>query len=169
MISTGDVISTEEALRIGLVNSVVEPGDRIATAEAPALQVIANAPLGVQFAMGAIERGFDSGRDEGWFLESSLFGLRCATQDMREGTRVFIEKRAAKFQGALGLRLSDLQRFGSVVVSPALLHAPKGILGDLRIRESARPPRPARGIVSVNRKAFGLHKRHEKAFSPCAL
>lgn len=47
----------------------------------------------------AIERGFELPQEEGLFLEATLFGLCCATEDMREGTRAFLEKRAAQFKG----------------------------------------------------------------------
>jgi enoyl-CoA hydratase len=99
LISTGEMISAEEALRIGLVNRVTEPGDLLATAEAVAGKIIANAPLAVKYAMEAIERGMEMTQEDGLFLEATLFGLCCATEDMREGTRAFIEKRPAKFQG----------------------------------------------------------------------
>lgn len=99
MILTGEMISAEEALRIGLVNRVVELAELIPTAEAVAQRIIANAPLAVKFAMEAIEHGMEVPQEEGLFLEAALFSLCCATEDMREGTRAFLEKRAAKFQG----------------------------------------------------------------------
>jgi enoyl-CoA hydratase len=99
LILTGEMISAEEALRIGLVNRVVEPADLLATAEGIAKKIIANAPLAVKFSMEAIERGYEMPQEEGMFLEATLFGLCCATGDMREGTHAFVEKRPAKFQG----------------------------------------------------------------------
>ncbi len=99
LILTGEMISAEEALRIGLVNRVTEPSELLPTAEAIARKIIANAPLAVKYAMEATERGMEMTQEEGLFLEATLFGLCCATEDMREGTRAFIEKRAAKFQG----------------------------------------------------------------------
>jgi enoyl-CoA hydratase len=99
MILTGEMISAEEALRIGLVNKVVEPGELLATAEALAKKIIANAPIAVQYAMEAVERGMEMPQEEGLYLEATLFGLCCATQDMREGTGAFVEKRPAKFEG----------------------------------------------------------------------
>lgn len=96
---TGDMYSAEEALRIGLVNRVVEPAELIPTAEVLAKKIIANAPLAVKFAMEAIEHGMEMTQEEGLFLEATLFGLCCATEDMREGTRAFIEKRPAQFKG----------------------------------------------------------------------
>jgi enoyl-CoA hydratase len=99
LILTGDVISAEEALRIGLVNRVVEPAELLPAAEAMVKKIIANAPLAVKFSMEAIERGYEMPQEQGLFLEATLFGLVCATEDMREGTRAFVEKRPAKFQG----------------------------------------------------------------------
>jgi enoyl-CoA hydratase len=71
----------------------------LATAESIARKIIANAPLAVKFAMEAIERGMEMPQQEGLFLEATFFSLCCATEDMREGTRAFLEKRPAKFQG----------------------------------------------------------------------
>jgi enoyl-CoA hydratase len=99
LILTGEMISAEEALRVGLVNRVVEPGELLATAEALAKKIIANAPLAVKYALEAVERGMEMPQEEGLYLEATLFGLCCATQDMREGTRAFLEKRSPKFEG----------------------------------------------------------------------
>jgi enoyl-CoA hydratase len=68
-------------------------------AEGLAKKIIANAPVAVKYAMEAIERGVEMPQEEGLFLEATLFGLACATEDMREGTKAFLEKRAAKFVG----------------------------------------------------------------------
>jgi len=99
MILTGEMITAEEALRVGLVNRVVEQAELISTAEAVAKKIIANAPLAVKYAMEAVERGVEMPQEEGLYLEAALFGLCCATDDMHEGTRAFLEKRPAKFQG----------------------------------------------------------------------
>jgi enoyl-CoA hydratase len=99
LILTGDMIPAEEALRIGLVNRVTEAADLLATAESIARKIIANAPLAVKYSMEAIGKGMEMPQEEGLFLEATLFGLCCATEDMREGTRAFLEKRPAKFQG----------------------------------------------------------------------
>lgn len=95
----GEMISAEEALRIGLVNRVCEPAGLLATAEAMARRIIEKAPLAVKYAMEALQRGADMSLEEGLFLEASLFGLACGTEDMREGTRAFLEKRAPAFKG----------------------------------------------------------------------
>ena len=95
----GEMISAEEALRIGLVNHIYEPAELLPAAEALAKKIVANAPLAVKYAMEAIEHGTEMPQEEGLFLEATLFGLCCATEDMREGTRAFLEKRAAQFKG----------------------------------------------------------------------
>ena len=99
LILTGEMISAEEALRIGLVNRVVDGAELLPTAEKIARKIIENAPLAVKYTTEAIERGIEMSQEEGLFLEASLFGLCCATEDMREGTRAFIEKRVPQFQG----------------------------------------------------------------------
>jgi enoyl-CoA hydratase len=96
---TGEMISADEALRVGLVNHVYEPADLLPAAEALAKKIIANAPLAVKFTMEAIERGVEMPQEEGQFLEAALFGISAATEDMREGTRAFLEKRPAQFHG----------------------------------------------------------------------
>ncbi len=96
---TGEMIGAEEALRIGLVNHIYEPADLLPAAEAMAKKIIANAPLAVKYTMEAIERGMETGQEEGLFLEATLFGLICTTEDMREGTKAFLEKRPGQFKG----------------------------------------------------------------------
>ena len=98
LILTGEMISAEEALRIGLVNRVTEPAELLHVCEQVAKKIIMNAPLAVKFAIEAIERGLEMTQQEGLFLEATLFGLSCATEDMREGTRAFLEKRPPHFQ-----------------------------------------------------------------------
>ncbi len=96
---TGEMITAEEALRIGLVNHIYEPAELLPAAEAIAKKIIEKAPLAVKYCMEVIERGLEMPQEEGLFLEATLFGLCCATEDMREGTKAFLEKRAAVFQG----------------------------------------------------------------------
>lgn len=96
---TGEMITAEEALRIGLVNHIYEPAELLPAAEAMARKIIANAPLAVKFTMEAIERGVEMPQEEGLFLEATLFGLACTTEDMREGTKAFLEKRPPQFKG----------------------------------------------------------------------
>jgi len=96
---TGEMISAEGALQIGLVNHIYEPGELLPEAEAMAKKIIANAPVAVKYTMEAIERGVEMPQVEGLFLEATLFGLACATEDMKEGTKAFLEKRPAAFRG----------------------------------------------------------------------
>jgi enoyl-CoA hydratase len=96
---TGEMIGAEEAERIGLVNHVYEAAELLSAAEAMAKKISEKAPLAVKYCMEAIERGVEMPQQEGLFLEATLFGLCCATEDMREGTKAFLEKRAAEFKG----------------------------------------------------------------------
>jgi len=96
---TGEMVTAEEALRIGLVNHIHEPAELLPAAEAMAKKIMANAPLAVKYAMEAIERGVEAPQEEGLFLEATLFGVSCSTEDMREGTKAFLEKRPAQFKG----------------------------------------------------------------------
>jgi len=99
LLLSGEMIPADEALRVGLVNHVVELPELIPAAEEIAQKIVANAPLAVKYAMEAVEHGMEMTQEEGLFLEATLFGLCCATEDMREGTKAFLEKRPAKFQG----------------------------------------------------------------------
>lgn len=96
---TGEMINAEEAQRIGLVNHIYEPAELLPAAEAMAKKIIEKAPLAVKYCMEAIERGVEMPQEEGLFLEATLFGVCCATEDMREGTTAFLEKRPANFRG----------------------------------------------------------------------
>ena len=99
MILTGQPVSAQEAYRIGLVNLVTPDGDLMASAEALARKIMANAPMAVKLSIEAVNRGLEMTQREGEFLEAALFSLSCATEDMKEGTRAFLEKRPPKFKG----------------------------------------------------------------------
>src|SRR5436305_2343084 len=99
LLLTGEMISAQEAHRIGLVNEVVAPAELIARAEAIAAKIIANAPLAVQYTMEAVNKGMEMTLPEGLYLEATLFALCCATEDKKEGTTAFLEKRQAQFKG----------------------------------------------------------------------
>lgn len=99
LVLAGEQITSQEAHRIGLVNEVVAPAELIPRAEAIAQKIAANAPLAVQYAMEAVNRGMEMSLAEGLYLEASLFGLICATEDKNEGTKAFLEKRPARFKG----------------------------------------------------------------------
>ncbi len=99
LILGGDPITAQEAYRMGLVNQVVPAAELIPAARALAKKIMANAPLAVRFAMEAVNHGLELSQQEGQFLEATLFGLVATTEDMKEGTRAFLEKRPAKFVG----------------------------------------------------------------------
>lgn len=96
---TGEHITAPRAYEIGLVNQVVPQAELMAAAEKMAKAIIANAPLAVKYAMQATNEGLNMSLREGLFLEATLFGICCATEDMKEGTRAFLEKRPAQFKG----------------------------------------------------------------------
>lgn len=99
MLLTGEPISAQEAYRIGLVQQVVAPAELLPAARLWAQKILANGPLAVAFCLDAVNRGLQMPLEEGLAFEALQFGLSCATQDMREGTRAFLEKRQAQFQG----------------------------------------------------------------------
>jgi enoyl-CoA hydratase len=99
IILSGEPVSAEEAWRIGLVNQVVTFPELIPAAERAVQKILANSPLAVRYALEAVHRGVEMTEANGELLEASLFGLCCATADMKEGTRAFLEKRRAQFKG----------------------------------------------------------------------
>jgi enoyl-CoA hydratase len=99
LILSGEMISAQEAYRIGLVNEVVAAADLIPRAEAILKQIFANAPLAVRYSLEAVNKGLETSQTEGLALEASFFGLCAGTEDKQEGTRAFLEKRAPQFQG----------------------------------------------------------------------
>jgi enoyl-CoA hydratase/carnithine racemase len=99
LILSGGIISASEAYRIGLVNEVVPGAELIPRAEAVLREIFANAPLAIKYSIEAVNKGLDTTQAEGFALEASFFGLCAGTEDKREGTRAFLEKRAPQFQG----------------------------------------------------------------------
>jgi enoyl-CoA hydratase len=99
LILSGEVIGAQEAYRIGLVNEVVPNANLIARAEAILKQIISNAPVGVKFSIEAVNKGLDTSVAEGLLIEASLFAVCAATEDKKEGTSAFLEKRAPQFKG----------------------------------------------------------------------
>src|SRR6201993_2505029 len=99
IILTGEMISAQEAFRIGLINEVVPATDLITRAETILKQIFANAPLAVKYSLEAVSKGLETSQAEGFSLEASLFGLCAGTEDKKEGTQAFLQKRAAQFQG----------------------------------------------------------------------
>ncbi len=99
LILTGDRIAAPDAERIGLVNRVVPAEQLMGAAEEMARKIASRGPLAVRAAIEAVNAGLEMAFDDGQFLEATLFGLLCATEDTKEGLRAFIEKRAAEFKG----------------------------------------------------------------------
>jgi enoyl-CoA hydratase len=99
MILTGRFVTADEAFRIGLVTRVVPAAALVDEAKKFATELATKAPIALRFAMRAVERGLEMPFDEALELESTLFGLVASTEDMREGTRAFLDKRKPAFQG----------------------------------------------------------------------
>ncbi len=97
LVLTAEMVSAEEARRIGLVNEVVAADQLITRAEEILAQISRNAPLSIRFALEAIGRGLEGGLSEGLALEAAYFGLCAGTDDKREGTSAFLEKRQPQF------------------------------------------------------------------------
>jgi len=99
MILTGEMIGAQEAYRIGLVNEVVPAPELIGRAEAILKQMGGNAPLSLKYALQAVNKGLETSLSEGLLLESSLVAICTSTEDKKEGTSAFLEKRAGNFKG----------------------------------------------------------------------
>ena len=99
LLITGEMIDAAEAYRIGLVNKVTTTNDLMTTAKEMMRVILANGPLAVALCIEAIDRGLEMSLEEGLILEANHFGLLAATDDMREGTRAFMEKRPPAFKG----------------------------------------------------------------------
>ncbi len=99
LLLTGEQITAGQALAIGLVNEVVPAAELLPRAEAIARAILANAPVAARYVLEAVNRGLHMTLPDGLFLEATLFGMSCSTEDMKEGTRAFLEKRAASFAG----------------------------------------------------------------------
>jgi enoyl-CoA hydratase len=99
LILTGDLIDAHEAYRIGLVNEVVPAADLISRCEAILNQIDANAPLAIRYAIDAVNEGVNTNLSSGLKLEAKYFTLAAGTDDRKEGTSAFVQKRAPQFQG----------------------------------------------------------------------
>lgn len=98
MILSGSMIDAQEAHRIGLVNKVIEPEELLNQTKELAKKMTQNGPLALAMALESVERGYEMSLSESLNLEADLFGMCCTTEDMREGTGAFLEKRKANFQ-----------------------------------------------------------------------
>ena len=99
MIFTAGMISAEEALNYGLVNSIVEQKDLIETCEGIARKILKNSPMAIRSAIKAVNAGFKNGVN-GFEVEIEEFGKCFGTTEFKEGTRAFLEKRKANFREA---------------------------------------------------------------------
>ena len=99
LILSGGMIDAAEAYRIGLVNEIVSADGLLARAEAILQQIFSNAPVAVKFALEAVNKGLETSQAEGLVMESSFFAICASTEDKKEGTSAFLEKRASKFAG----------------------------------------------------------------------
>jgi enoyl-CoA hydratase/carnithine racemase len=99
IILTGAPLAAADAERIGLVNRVVPAAALMTEAKALAAHLAAQAPVAMRYIIAAINKGLDMPFAEGAIFEATLFGLVAATDDMREGTRAFLEKRKPDFKG----------------------------------------------------------------------
>ena len=96
---TGMPISADEAHRIGLVNRVVPHAELLTEARALAERLARSAPIALSYIISAVNKGTEMSFADACQYEASLFGLVASTEDMREGTRAFLEKRPAEFKG----------------------------------------------------------------------
>ena len=99
LVISGNMIDAPEAHRIGLVNHVVPRAELIGACEKFLQTVFQKGPVAVKLSLDAVNRGLEMTLEDGIAYEANLFGLAFSTADMREGTKAFLEKRKAAFQG----------------------------------------------------------------------
>jgi enoyl-CoA hydratase len=99
LILTGEAVGAEEAWRIGLVNRVVPAGELAAEAQRLASALATKAPVAMHYIIDAVNKGADMPFGPACAFEATLFGLVATTEDMREGTKAFLEKRKPEFKG----------------------------------------------------------------------
>src|SRR5579871_3424158 len=99
MLLAGDPVDAAEAHRIGLVNAVVEQAELLAHSRRWLAKVLENAPVAAGLIIEAVDLGLMAGLDQGLRYEALAFGLTSATEDGREGTHAFLEKRKPAFAG----------------------------------------------------------------------
>ena len=99
LLLTGAIIDAQEALRIGLVDEVVPAAELIDRARELAAEIAAQAPLAIAEVMRAVDEGLDLPLDLALLREAERFSHLCDTADKAEGTKAFLEKRIAVWQG----------------------------------------------------------------------
>lgn len=99
LLLTGEPVSAQRAYEIGLVNGVHPSSELIQQSENFLRKILANGPVAVKLTLEAAIHGSQMSLAEGLNLEANLFAMSCTTEDMKEGTRAFVEKRAANFKG----------------------------------------------------------------------
>lgn len=96
---TGDMVSAQRAYEIGLVNRVVPAADLMTEARTLAAALASKAPVAVRYILEAVQEGLEMPLAQGQYLETALFGAIASTDDTKEGTRAFLEKRKAEWKG----------------------------------------------------------------------
>lgn len=99
LLMLGTPIPAAEAERMGLVNRVVPVADLMSTVQSIARALADKAPLAIRYILDAVNNGLEMSTRDGCAHEATLFGLVAASDDMREGTRAFLEKRQPAFKG----------------------------------------------------------------------
>ena len=99
MLLTFQLLDAEEACRVGLVNSVVEPDVLAGSAEKMALEIASGAPVATRYAKEAVLKGMDMTLEQGLRLETDFSILLQSTADRAEGLRSFLERRDPEFRG----------------------------------------------------------------------
>ena len=98
LILTGDQIDAQEALRIGLINKVVPAAELMSAAEIIAQKILTKGQFAVRLALKAVNMAHETNLTDGQSLEASLFGVCCGSEDFKEGTKAFLEKRKPAFR-----------------------------------------------------------------------
>lgn len=99
LLLTGDMVTAQRAFEIGLVNMVVPGAELMATATRLAQTLAGKAPVAVRYIIEAVNHGLDMPLGQAEFLETALFGAVASTEDTKEGTAAFLEKRKASWKG----------------------------------------------------------------------